>query len=202
MITPRDIAAAEYIIDTSGAVDILISGRQRSNRGRKTDPTNWRLYLLGGLLTVQECGNFVVTDIHRTLTERLPFDEQFRLGVRRWVTDTTTGQRVQKTISKADLDNITKAINKDLGYGRATGAGLDETEANRRRQVIQSYCDALMDVFDLGWTSTTYAMDATGIWSWGRGRAKPDKSAPAAPATPDAQDEIAASDDASGDLAA
>jgi hypothetical protein len=177
MITTRDIAAAEHIIDTSGAVDILLQGRKRSNRGRKTNRTHWRLYLIGGLLTVQHCGNFVITDIHRTLVERLPYDEQFRLGVRRWVTDHTTGERHLKIITKADLDNVTKAINNSLGYGRSTGSGLDHTEQARRRAVIQHYCDALMDVFDLGWTSTTYAMDATGIWSWARGRAKPANTA-------------------------
>lgn len=175
MITTRDIAAVEHIIDSSGAVDILLDGRQRSNRGRKTNRSHWRLYLLGGLLTVQECGNFVITDVHRTLVERISFDEQFRLGVRRWVTDTTTGERFLEIITKADLDNVTKAINKSFGYGRNTGDGLDDDRA-RRRGVIQAYCDALMDVFDLGWTSTTYAMDATGIWSWARGRTKPDKA--------------------------
>jgi hypothetical protein len=193
MITARNIAAAEHIIDTSGAVDILLDGRQRSNRGRKTNRDHWRLYLLGGLLTVQECGNFVITDIHRTLVERIPFDEQFRLGIRRWVTEKTTGERYADIITKADLDNVTKAINRDLGYGRDTGQNLDDAERARRRSVIQAYCDALMDAFDLGWTSTTYAMDATGIWSWARGKAKPgNSSAAAAPdSTPPSDDDLA-----------
>jgi hypothetical protein len=176
MITTSDIAAAEHIIDTSAAVDILLDGRQRSNRGRKTNRNHWRLYLIGGLLTVQECGNFVITDVHRTLVERVPFDEQFRVGVRRWATDKKTGERYLDVITKADLDNVTKAINRDLGYGRNTGQDFDDAERERRRGVIQAYCDALMDVFDLGWTGTTYAMDATGIWSWARGRAKPEKA--------------------------
>lgn len=186
VIKLQTIAAAEYIIDRSGAVDVLLDGRRRSRRGRKTNRDHWRLYLLGGLLTVQERGNFVITDIHRTLVDRLPFDEQFRLGVRRWATDPDSGERYLEIISKTDLDNVTKAINRSLGYGRHSGRGLDDTERARRRAVIQDYSDALMDVFDLGWASDVYAIDATNIWSWARGKAKQHPTRPDATPGPHA----------------
>lgn len=193
MITRHDIAIAEYIIDTSGVVDILLDGRRRSNRGRKTNRDHWRLYLLGGLLTVQECGNFVIRDVHETLVRRLPLEERFRLGVCRMATDPSTGEPYPRYIDVEDLNNVTASIRRSYGYGRASGECVDEHERERRRAVIRSYCDALMDVFDLGWTSSTYALDATGVWSWARGKAKPDKATKATKTTrPPAPDAAAA----------
>jgi hypothetical protein len=177
MISPNDIAAAEYIIDTAGLVSILLDGRKRSNRGRKTDPKPYRLLLLGGLLNVQTRGNFVITDIHRTLVERIPFDEQLRLGIRVPCTDPVTGERLVDVLRLHDLNNALAALRKDLSYGTGSAPDIDDAERTRRNDVIRRFCDALMDVFDFGWTSNTYAMDATGIWSWGRGKAKSDPPA-------------------------
>lgn len=52
------------------------------------------------------------------------------------------------------------------------GSAPDVTDAERaqRHRVIQDHCDALMDVFDLGFSTHTNAIDATGIWSWDKGR--------------------------------
>lgn len=188
MISPNDIAAAEYIIDTAGLVSILLDGRKRSNRGRKTDPKPYRLLLLGGLLNVQTRGNFVITDIHRTLVERIPFDEQLRLGIRVPCTDPVTGERLVDVLRLHDLNNALAALRKDLSYGTGSAPDIDDAERARRREVTRTFCDALMDVFDFGWTSNTYAMDATGIWSWGRGKGNPD-----APIDGDPEDEDEAS---------
>lgn len=172
MISPNDVRAAEHIIDSAGLVSILLDGRKRSNRGRKTDPKPYRLLLLGGLLNVQTRGNFVITDIHRTLVERIPFDEQLRLGIRVPVTDHKTGERLIDVLRLHDLNNALAALRRHLSYGTGSAPDLDDEERQRRRDVIRAFCDALMDVFDLGWISNTYAMDATGIWSWGRGKRK------------------------------
>lgn len=175
MISPNDIAAAEYIIDTAGLVPILLDGRKRSNRGRKTDPKPYRLLLLGGFLNVQTRGNFVITDIHATLVERIPFDEQLRLGIRVPCTDPVTGERLVDVLRLHDLNNALAALRRHLSYGTGSAPDIDDDERARRHEVTRTFCDALMDVFDnFGWTSDTFAMDATGIWSWGRGKAKSD----------------------------
>lgn len=187
MIRHSDIAIAEHIIDTSGAVQILLDGRKRSNRGRKTDPKPYRLLLIGGLLNIQAQRTFVISDIYDTLTAAIPFDEQYRLGVREHRIDPETGERYVHVLRLHDLHNAIAALRTHLSYGTASGAGLTDAEKGRRRKVIRDFCDALLDVFDRGWTSNTYAMDATGIWSWGRGKAKtpapadddPDEPAPA-----------------------
>ena len=172
MITENQTQMVSYIIDSSGVVDLLLDGMRRDGRGRKTDPAPYRLLMIGGLLSVIDNGTFVIKDIYETLTKNIPLDEQFTLGVRRWTRNRLTGEETVRVMSINDLYYVTKRISKALDYGKGSAPNLDEEERERRHDVIQAFCDVLMDVFDLGWESTTYALDATGIWSWGRGKAK------------------------------
>ncbi|GBE23196.1 MAG TPA: hypothetical protein ENH00_13550 [Actinobacteria bacterium] len=172
MITENQTQMVSYIIDSSGVVDLLLDRIRRDGRGRKTDPAPYRLLMIGGLLSVIDNGTFVIKDIYETLTSSIPLDEQFTLGVRRWTRNRLTGEETVRVMSINDLYYVTKRISKALDYGKGSAPNLDEEERERRHDVIQAFCDALMDVFDLGWESTTYALDATGIWSWGRGKAK------------------------------
>lgn len=168
MINPTHIRIAEFVIDDSNAVETLIDGMQRGNNGRRTNPNRYRLFLVGAFLTVWERGSLVVEDIHQTLTQDLPLDTQFRLGVRWWHTDSDGVQSV-KVLSIYDLYNVSSRLSQGLAYGRSQ-TDLDDAERERRRSVTQQFSNDLMDVFDLGFKSTTYAIDATGIWSWGLGK--------------------------------
>jgi|GEM_PF-4709626 hypothetical protein len=168
MITDLEIRLAEHVIDASGIVDVLLGGRQRSNRGRPTDPTPYRLFLLGGLLNVSTRGNFVIEDVHTTLTQRLSLDHQFRLKIRRKITRRDGTEEI-RILSVHDLYNVTKNLDRFLAYGPGSAPELEDSERDRRHRVVTEFCDALMGVFDLGFTSTSYAIDATGIWSWGKG---------------------------------
>jgi hypothetical protein len=170
MIPKHLVDIAVHIVDSSGAVDILLDGRSRSPRGRKTHPTPYRLLLIGGYLNVMTRGNFVIEDIHETLIHRLSLDDQFLLGVRR------QDHGEVKVLSIHALYNVTKALDRFLAYGVGSAPDLEPAERERRRKVIQDFCDALMDVFDLGFSSHTYAIDATGIWSWGKGHHRRKKS--------------------------
>ncbi len=195
MIAKHMVDIAVHIVDSSGAVDILLDGRNRSPRGRKTDPTPYRLLLIGGYLNVITRGNFVVEDIYDTLTCRLSIDDQFRLGVRRWHNDEL------KVLSVHALYNVTKALDQFLAYGEGSAPDLDPVERERRHKVIQDFCDALMDVFDLGFTSRTYAIDATGIWSWGKGHHRRSKESSSDSDSDPDESEIEG-DDADGELTA
>jgi hypothetical protein len=195
MITALDVRMAEHIIDASGVVEILLCGRNRSNRGRKTDPVPYRLLLIGGLLNVMTRGNFVIKDVHHTLTEGLSLDDQFRLGVRRHI-ETRSGTTV-KVLRLDDLYNIVEALDSYLAYGSGSAPDISDDERVRRHGVIQSFCDELMDVFDLGFNSRTYAMDATGIWSWGKGNYRsttPNSDDPDEPAGEDSAEDSASPD--------
>ncbi len=198
MITPQEIRWAEHIVDSSGAVAILTAGLRRDPRGRKQDPGNLRLLLIGILLSIRERRSASVADIYRTLTRDLPLNEQFRLGVRkqRFDEDGRAEGPVQ-VISIHAFYQLTKTITQRLSYGPATAPDIDDEERTFRRRVLQQCCDGVMDVFDFGWSSTTYAVDATGVWSWAIGRRKQralDGAALMADSTDDEDDELLASE--------
>lgn len=171
MINLSDIRAAEHIVDHSGAVKTLSEGMRTDRRGRKDDPNKLRLLLIGLVLCVLVHGQAVVTAVHELLTNELPLDEQLRLGVCR-VGTAADGTATTWALPIADLYELTAKLNTKLGYGLGKHPDLGAEERARRHRTIVTCLDDLMDVFDLGWQSEVFAMDATGIWSWGRGKAK------------------------------
>lgn len=166
MITSHDVDLAAYVIDTSGVVDILEEGCNRDRRGRKMNRNHLRVFLIGGVLTLMDKGGFLVTHCYKTLTEDLHIEDQHRLGVRYWATNPDGTQEV-RVLRKHHLDYITKRLNGYLAYGESEP--IHDDERRRRHDVIRRYWDALLDVFDLGFDHSSVAIDATGIWSWGRG---------------------------------
>ncbi len=170
MIPVTDIDAATYIIDTSGVVAILSDSTRTDRRGRKDDPNKLRLLLIGMLLCIHHHGRATLTGVCKLLTTELPIGAQFALGVRRWKADADSGDIW--ILPLHDLYELSAKITSKLGYGDGKHPDLDPAEREHRRQVVLAFNDALMDAFDLGWTSRVFAMDATGIWSWGKGKKK------------------------------
>jgi hypothetical protein len=166
VIRHSDIRRAEYIIETSDIVQRLEGGINRSNRGRKANVGHLRLLMIGMFLSIHHGRSATITDIHETLTVALPLDEQFRLGIRR---NTHLGI---KTITYRHLDYQANRLRNGLAYGPGSGAGVDDLETHRRHDVVMAATNGLMDVFNLGWHSPILAIDATGIWSWGKGGRK------------------------------
>lgn len=167
MITPDDIRRAVYIVDTSGIVQMIEDGVKRSNRGRKPAVGHLRLLLIGMFLAVRRRRTATVQDIHDLLTLSLPIDIQTELGVR-----STNGDKV-RVLTLKNLYYQSERLMGALAYGASIGSDkITIDERRRRRQLVNDISNALMDVFDLGWTSTTYALDATGIWSWAKGGRK------------------------------
>lgn len=164
MITELSVALAEHVIDSSNAVNILNNGIPRDGRGRPTNERLLRTLLIGWLLTNQEHGTMRITQVHRVLTERLNADTQRRLGV------LVERNGTEQLITRSPLDAMVRRLEDRLGYGTGTHPDLDDTERRRRERVITAFSDALADVFNDGFTSTTFAIDASGIWTWGKSR--------------------------------
>lgn len=169
MISHEDVAAAEYLIRETKALVALTEGLRRSPRGRKPNDRALELLLIGLFLSIQDRGVATVLGAHRTLTEELPLDEQLRLGVRFQV------DGKMETISYRELTTQADRLSDLLAYGELSTPDLDDEERRRRQAVVTGFSNTLMDAFDFGWEVDTYALDATGIWSWGRGgkRRKP-----------------------------
>ena len=126
MITPQQIAMAEYLVDESRLVETIIEGYGRDGRGRKAKTPSLRLLLVGMFLSIVAKRSATVTDIFKTLTIELPFDEQFRLGVRRMENNK------EKTITEYDLRYQVKCFNKRLSYGTKSNIGLSDAERRQR----------------------------------------------------------------------
>jgi hypothetical protein len=189
-ITDHDVAVAEYIIDSSGAVDLLAESLRRSARGRPQNTAAVRQFLIGLLLMAQFRLSATVVGAHRLLTQELPLQSQMRLHV--VVADPTAPGGHRCAVTLHDLRYVSKNITRRLAYGPAVREdperhGIDlpedepdthdhivDTEIERRRATMQRISDSLMDVFDLGFSSTYAAIDATGIWSWIKGRSTKD----------------------------
>ena len=164
MITPLTVSLVEYVVDTSNAVNILASGLKRDRRGRPFNTQLLRTLLIGWLLTNQEYATMRIEHVHRVLTRRLDTDTQRRLGV------LIERDGVEHTISRTPLDAMVRRLDQGLGYGTGTHPDLDDDERQRRYDVMNTFSDAMLDVFNDGFASTHYAIDASGIWTWGKSR--------------------------------
>ena len=164
MITALTVSLVEHVVDTSNAVNILVDGLKRDRRGRPFNPAMLRTLLIGWLLTNQEYGTMRIEHVHRVLTTRLDIPTQRRLGV---IID-RNGK--EQTITRSPLDAMVRRLENGLGYGEGTHPNLDDDERKRRQKVMISFSDALLDVFNEGFISTHYAIDASGIWTWGKSR--------------------------------
>lgn len=143
----------------SRIVDRIEAAIQRDERGRKSPRDKWFLLVVGLFLTAAHRRSTLIRDVHRTLTQELTIDDQFRIGVRRM----TDGE--EWVVREADLYNRIKDLKKGLEYGFRSSPDISIAERARRREVIQEITQAVCDLFDLVPTSTV-AIDSTGIWAW------------------------------------
>lgn len=201
MIRPKDLHAAQHIIDTSKAVDILIAGYRTSKRGRPANRDALRLMLVGMYLSIWQNGTATLTGAIAALSS-LTIDEQQRIGFAVLV-ERENGLIVQPTVTITDFYNVERAVVRGLSYGEAANAEADENELERRHGTMQQFCDAIMDASVIDRLTLVMAMDATGIWSWGIGPRKPGEALSAMTGlpigNPDADDD---GDDADGSAVA
>ena len=185
MIADTSVRTAVYIIDTSGIVDLLETGIARDKRGRKPASGDLRLLLIGMMLAIHHEGSATVASIHKLLTSRLTPELQIEIGVLRCRNDAVEEIDTKRLYYQAER------LTKGLAYGKKSAPKLTVDERERRHETVIAMSNALMDVFDLGWTSTTYALDATGIWSWGRAVKKLGEAPPKESMDEDEDDEAA-----------
>jgi len=166
MITSAEIETIEYLVDQSKIVDTILAGLANDTRGRKGSPSNLRLMLIGMTLSIRHRRSCTVTDVYDLLTTEISTSEKIRLGV--------CDVNNNVIINLQNFYYFTKVIDARLNYGKGT-TDITDVERSRRHDVVRKFCDDMMDIFDLGWASTSFAMDATGLWAWGKGKARPRK---------------------------
>ena len=162
MITLAETKIYAHVIDASGIVEILSSKAGRSTRGRKPAfPNATRTMLVGLMLSMSKDGKATLSATHELLTTRLTGEAQEFLEVRRPNGEVISEKILYRTWERA-VDNIT--------WTHEAKPDLSARDRVRRRRAARTVVNQLMDVFDIGHLSKSFALDGTGIRSWSTGR--------------------------------
>ncbi|TWH03139.1 hypothetical protein L615_001200000080 [Nocardioides sp. J9] len=190
-----------WILDNSGLLDIIApeppKGRA-GRRGRVRD--NTRLWALGVTLCTRTGRETTVRGVYDVLTEALPRDLQWELGILRPLTSRSHAKapanpeqaRLTKTgkprkeiwaedgyerISYDDLHNVTTRLRKELDYGPSVADRISDAEREQRRARVEAAVDQLIGTTLIPRASKSVAIDATGQWSWTIGSKREKKQA-------------------------
>lgn len=166
-VTGAVVARAVHLATANGADQALEAAMRRDTRGRKRT-LSARTYLIGSLLTVMRCGTVGTRDIHRTLTEHLPLEWQWELGVRWW--DTAGREPVEQILREKHVHGFHDVFAERLNCTPASAPEVDAEELQRRHDALHDITHRLIAPTLLPRHSDSYAIDGTGLWAWGKGR--------------------------------
>lgn len=165
-ITTSDVRRAQYLVTATGAAELLDDAMRTDRRGRPA-ACNAELFLTGTVLNIQRVGNTVIEDIHRTLTSHIPRNLHWELGIR-W--QTRSGN--DRCLTLNHLYSFTKRLAAKLGYrANPDDCDLDPDERTRRITAVDEVVDALIRAtLGHGTPTSSFAIDETAVWAWGKGR--------------------------------
>lgn len=183
-----------YLVDNSGLMDILAPPPPAGQRGRKGNiRQNTRLWAIGVILCTRLGHETTVQGVHSVLTEAVPRDLQWELGVLRRLTTrqpklprdydpetpklTRSGKPrkqiwAEDGVERLGYDDLVNVVNKlraRLDYGVGTMPNLTDEARLARRTLVENAVDRLITVSVIPRTGTTVAIDATGQWIWSLG---------------------------------
>lgn len=168
----------EYIVDAAviddpedpgqrvTVVELLERFERTSNRGRRKQGANVRLFLILMLLCCRfHTKTLHVRAMHQLAVGNLPRDLQWRLGI---ITLDAKGK--VRMLSEKQLNTIVQNINTNLDPQTAES----DEERDYRRRNLAAICDTLITATHVVTRQgTSYAVDETGVWSWSVSSRKP-----------------------------
>ncbi len=191
-----------WIVNESGILDILappIPVGQRGRKGRIRE--NIRLWIVGVILCTRLGHETTLKGVHDVLTQALPREMQWELGILRPLTTSNSTKRAAHDPEAArmtrngkprkeiwpdegyerlgydDLVNAVAKIRARLDYGHGSAPDLHPAERAARRTQVEDAVDSLITVTVVPRTCSTVAIDATGQWSWNIGPKKEQRAA-------------------------
>lgn len=193
-LTPPMVERTVHVIDGSGILDLACPPRQPGKAGRTGKiRDNTRLLLIGWHLCTRLGQETTVRGVHQVLTESLPRETQWELGVLRPLTTAAArnddsfdpdapalvkagkprkriwAEDGVEEIGYDDLHNAATALRKRLDYGHGSAPDLDEVTRVVRRGIVEQIVDRLIAISTIDRIGGTWAIDATGQWVWSRG---------------------------------
>lgn len=187
----------EYIVDAAviddpedpsqraSVVELLERFERTSNRGRRKQGANVRLFLILMLVCCRfHTKTLQVRAMHELAVGNLPRDLQWKLGI---LTLDQNGKT--RVLTEKQLNTIAQNINTRLDPQTA----VSDDERDYRRRNLAAVRDALITATHVvPRQGTSYAVDETGVWSWSVSSRKPTFNA-----QPEILDEDEAGDSAS-----
>jgi hypothetical protein len=135
-------------------------------------PLTVEAFLAGCLLTLQMNRPLTISNITRVLTQNTSIDMQRSLGTR-YSVPRESGS-IERVITRRPVENMLKQLGIRLSSLPSSAPDIPAEERLRREELLQSLMDRLIDAskpLDLAPTGH-YALDATGVWEWGRAPGK------------------------------
>ena len=170
MISAAALHRYLHVLDASDAPRLLAAALRGGRAGRPSNVHDAGLYLLGGLIATDVEGQATIAAIVRALMTQLARSEQRELGI-------PLDEEGQRTFT-ARLYAINKKITHKLNYGdwltrepaptEPKHKPIDADEVTRRRDQLQTFIDAVLGATVLDMEQGSFALDASGIHSWGR----------------------------------
>ncbi|KRF19382.1 hypothetical protein ASG90_20415 [Nocardioides sp. Soil797] len=200
-LTQPMIERTIWLVDQSGVMDILAPPPPPGQRGRTGRiRQNTRLWAIGVILCTRLGHETTVMGVHEVLTQALPRETQWDLGILRPLTTRASKRAVhdpeQASLTKNgkprkelwvdegyerlgydDLANVVNKLRARLDYGHGSAPDLDSEERDRRRGLVEEAVDRLIAVSVIPRTCSTVAIDGTGQWSWNIGPKKEQRDA-------------------------
>lgn len=170
-ITHDDYRRARYICEEA-AKNLAVAIYPDNRGGRSMDPL---IFLVGLFLTMDKYNAQHLTKVHEVLTQDLPREIQWDLGVLYF----GTGGEV-KVLTMNDLYQLSKRITKKLDFTLARAKHLSRKDRHKRREYLD---DFIYDILKPTLPprpegSIDYAMDGTGIWASEKGKKGKPKDIP------------------------
>lgn len=167
MITRTETERARDLIRRSGVADDIEALLRPVEAGRPR-ALSVETFLVGLLLTVRHRKALTLINVHRVLTQDLALSLQRELGIRQPSPD----GGITRAITVRQVRYVLEAINKRLEYTPEVAKGLDDDVRKARQDALQSILDKLLAATmpEHLTHGGAYAVDETGVWSWGRGK--------------------------------
>ncbi|MBT0995525.1 hypothetical protein KIN34_14665 [Cellulomonas sp. DKR-3] len=199
VVTPGMLARTLHVIRASGILALLLPAPKRGPGRKGNLRLNVFLLIVGMRLCVLTGRETSIAGIHTMLTTGLSRQDQWDLGVLRPLTSKSLTERTQgstktvnvldlrsrksmskardaeagyETVSQQDLHRASQKIRDHLDHGKWSAAKLSVAERDDRARVMARIVDGVLRVTTIGRLGTTFAIDATGIWSWRIGKTK------------------------------
>jgi hypothetical protein len=150
--------------------EVLQEAIRPSKRGVARVGLTVRLWL-ALLILAAYGGRATIAEMYGIATKGLPREVQWELGILTW--EVRKGKNEVRTMTAKQLYTMAEKITEHLDVD-PSNPNLDDADRAERTALLDSIKDALLHTTHiLPHSSTSYAVDESGLWAWAKAKKKP-----------------------------